>query len=126
MTRLAIVKPGNRFNKFNDEIRELKTIELCAPIKVYNSNTGAFRDRKPTEQCLITIADNSKNYSFTLAYNSDSNYPGANCFPIIKDLDSNWQFTITSNTCLAEFLNIKNELDILIHNHNIEQALKNI
>lgn len=126
MTRLAIIKPANRFNKFKDETIELKTIEFYEPIKIYNHYKGTFRDRRPTEKCLITITDNSGNYSFTLACNPCDDYAASTCYTTIKDLDSNWRFTITPNTCLAEFLNIKTELDVLIHNHNIEQVLKNI
>ena len=129
MTRLAIKKDSKRWGK--DDFRILDTIFKFYPTnKWVNGRIIPVSGNDAVRYTMVAAVNKSINKAGQTFYYFDSigeSYPGTAVYNLIKDLDSDWEYSFDSKINMDEFTNnILPQLTKLIHNHNIEIELNKL
>lgn len=129
MTRLAIKKDSKRWGK--DDFRILGTIfEFHPTNKWVNGRIVPVSGNdivRYTIRAAVNTSINKAGQTFYYLESIGDGYPGTAVYNIIKDLDSDWEYSFDSNISMGEFTNnVLPKLTKLIHNHNMEIELNKL
>lgn len=129
MTRLVVKKDSKRWGK--DDFRILGTIfEFHPTNKWVNGRLMPVSGNDIARYTMIAAVNTSINRAGKTSYYLESIgncYPGIAVYNLIKDLDSDWEYSFDSKFNMDEFTNnILPKLTKLIHNHNMEIELNKL